>query len=459
MKILLTNPNARSLRGAPAPPLGILSVAAMVKDKHEVHIFDQNVIARDLSAYLDDFKPDILGVSVLTGPAIADAVNLSYMAKKRNIPVVWGGVHPSILPEQVLSEKYVDFVVIGEGEYIFKELVEFMDAGRNDYEQILGLGFKKDGKIIVNERRSFIKNLDELPFPAWDLIDVDLYVRYEIPMVTSRGCPHRCTFCYNQSLQQRHWRARSAESIIRELEYIQSLAPVRTKYLKFYDDNFVVNRKRLKEIFNLLPKHYDLFLEARVNYIDEEFVKMVSAFAGCHIFIGLESGDQRMLDSMHKDITIEMIDNAYHLFNKYKISTSASMMVGMPGETYSQIFKTLRMAFRLKPTRYGFCVYSPLPGTDWHDECVKKGVFSPPASTEEWSRRAFTIKGNNVSNVGTWFLYFINYTFMVVSMAKYIMEGRSKIVLHKLFDMRIYYTSKLKSTMLTITSNLRNSKS
>lgn len=431
----------------------------MVKDKHEVHIFDQNVIAMDFPVLLDDFKPDILGVSVLTGPAIADAVNLSRIAKERNIPVVWGGVHPSVLPEQVLREEYVDFVIIGEGEHVFKELVEFLDAGRKDYEHISGLGFKKTGKTVVNERRTFIKNLDDLPFPAWDLIDVDLYVRYEIPMVTSRGCPHRCTFCYNQSLQQRHWRARSAGSIIKELEYIQSLSTARTKYLKFYDDNFVVNRKRLKEIFNLLPKHYDLFLEARINYIDEEFVEMCSEFSGCHIFIGLESGDQAMLDNMQKDITLEMINNAYYLLNKNKISTSASMMVGMPGETYSQILKTIRMAFRLKPTRYSFCVYSPLPGTDWYDDCVKKGIFTPPASTEDWPKRAFTIKGNNVSNVGTWFLYAVNYTFMVVSMAKFIIEGRGKIVLHKLFDIRIYYTSKIKSATASIIATLTNNKS
>ncbi len=116
------------------------------------------------------------------------------------------------------------------------------------------------------------------------------------------------------------------------------------------------------------------------------------------------------------------------------------------------------MALRLKPTRYSFCVYSPLPGTDWYDDCVKKGLFIPPASTEEWPQRAFSIKGNNVSNVGTWFLYLVNYTFMIVSMTKYVMEGRGKIVLHKLFDIRIYYTSKIRNALTTIKSNLKSNK-
>jgi len=444
MKILLINPNARSLRGAPAPPLGVMAVAAMVKDEHEVRIFDRNIIDRDFASYLDDFRPDLVGVSVLTGPVISDAVAVSRAAKACGIPVVWGGVHPSVLPEQVLAEDYVDFVVVGEGEYTFRDLVARLAEGGGRFSDIPGLGYRENGAVRVNERRPFIRDLDSLPFPAWDLIDIDLYVRYEIPLVTSRGCPHRCKFCYNQGLQQRHWRARSAGSVMRELEYILSLATVRTDYLKFYDDNFVVSRKRLKEIFRLLPKTYDLFLEARVNYIDEEFMNMISEFRGCHIFIGLESGDQCMLDDMQKDITLEMIRNAYRLFKKHRISTSASMMVGMPGETYGRIMKTVRMAFELNPTRYSFCVYSPLPGTDWYDECVEKGLFHPPATTEGWAQKAFTIRGNNVSRVGTWFLYLINYSFMIVSMIKYIAEGRVKIVFHKLFDLRTYYASKLR---------------
>ena len=447
MKIVLTNPNARSLRGAPAPPLGIMSIASMVQDQHTVRIFDRNVIAQDIESYLNEFNPDLVGVSVLTGPVIHDAIMISRAAKARGIKVVWGGVHPSVLPEQVLRDDYVDFVVIGEGEYTFKELVQYLAEENCSFSEIQGLGFKKDGKIYINERRPFIENLDDLPFPAWNLINVDLYVRYGIPMVTSRGCPHRCKFCYNQGLMQRHWRARSAESVKAELEYIHSLSSVRTKYLKFYDDNFTVNRKRLKDIFALLPKNHDLFLEARVNYIDDEFMRMISEFDGCHIFIGLESGDQEMLDKMQKDITLEMIDRAYALFKKYKISTSASMMVGMPGETYSQIFKTIKMAFRLNPTRYSFCVYSPLPGTDWYHECVQKGLFDAPQSTEEWASKAFTIKGNNVSNVGTWFLFLINYSFMIISMIKYLAEGRGKIVLHKLFDLKTYYVSLLKKNI------------
>lgn len=442
MKIVLTNPNARSLRGAPAPPLGIMYVAAMVKDEHEVRIFDRNLIDQDFGAYLDGFKPDLVGVSVLTGPVIRDAVAISRAAKDRNIPVVWGGVHPSVLPEQVLSEDYVDFVVIGEGEETFRELVQYLAKGDRNYHEVLGLGYKKDGQIVINQRRPFIKDLDRLPFPAWDLIDIDLYIRYEIPLVTSRGCPHRCRFCYNQGMQQRHWRAHSADNVLKQLDYILSLTSLRSPYLKFYDDNFVVSRKRLKELFVKLPKHYDMFLESRVNYIDEEFMQMLSEFAGCHIFIGLESGDECMLENMHKDITLPMIDSAYDLFKKYNVSTSASMMVGMPGETYSQIMKTVRMAFRLNPTRYSFCVYSPLPGTDWYDECVERGLFKPPETTEGWADKAFTIRGNNVSHVGTWFLYLINYSFMVVSMIKYIAEGRGKIVFHKLFDLWTYYSSK-----------------
>jgi radical SAM superfamily enzyme YgiQ (UPF0313 family) len=444
MRILLINPKARSLKTTPAPPLGLMCVAAMVKDRHRVRILDRNIGDQDLAAVIQAFEPDLIGVSVLTGPALGDAVAVSRVAKRRGIPIVWGGVHPSILPEQALSEEYVDFVVIGEGERTFEELVHHLEKSGGRFERIQGLGFKKDGTVIINKHRSLIKDLDALPFPAWDLIDVGLYTKYEIALVTSRGCPHRCRFCYNPALHKRQWRARSPQSIIKEIEYIRSLTNSKTRSLKFYDDNFVVDRERLRGLFSLLPKDYDLFLEARVNYIDREFLRMLAPFRSCHIMTGLESGDQSMLDRMHKDITLDMVHRAFRLFKRYRIATSACLMVGLPDETYGQILKTIRMALKLKPMRYSFCVYSPLPGTDWYAECLSRGLFQAPATTEGWARKAFTIRGHNVSRVGTWFLYVINYGFMILSLPRYFARGRESVFFHKLDDLRVTYASKVR---------------
>ncbi len=445
MRILLVNPNARALRGAPAPPLGILCIASMVKAEHSVKIFDRSIFDDDVKEALNTFKPDLVGVSVLTGPAIADAVAISRQAKQQGIPVIWGGVHPTLLPRQVIAEDYVDFVVIGEGEYTFKELVGYLDQVRTDFENVAGLAYKtKEGDIVINQSRQVIKNLDELPFPAWDLIDVDAYVQYEIPLVTSRGCPWRCAFCYNQGANQRRWRPQSSERVLAEIDYVLSLTNVNHGYLKFYDDNFVANPKRARAILEALPKDMDVWLEMRLDYVKEDFVKLLAEFKGCHVFVGVESGDQAMLDKMQKDLTIEQIEAAFTLFKQYKISTTGAFMIGNPGETYQQALKTIALSFKLNPTRYSFAIYRPFPGTDWYEECVAKGLLIPPERTADWAKISDRGWPLNMSNVGTWFLILVNYLFMIVSLVRYVAEGRGKIVWHKLHTERIYFASKIR---------------
>jgi len=171
-------------------PNGILYIGAVLeKHGHEVQIYDGNIDSRQPKDFIP-FSPDIVGFSVLTGPNIDAAIAQSIEFKNimPGVKVVWGNVHPSILPQQTLTEPYIDYVVIGAGEYTLLELVEYLEKGRTTrLSEIKGLAHKENSNIIINEPRPFIKNLDELPDPAWHLVDVPKY--WDITLNTSRPAP------------------------------------------------------------------------------------------------------------------------------------------------------------------------------------------------------------------------------------------------------------------------------
>ncbi|TFG44778.1 MAG: hypothetical protein E4H31_03600, partial [Dehalococcoidia bacterium] len=197
MKVLLVGPARLTLEEQKYAtfPNGLLSMAAVLeKHGHEVKIYDGNIDVKQPADFVD-FAPGIIGFTVASGPKITDAIVLSQEFKQL-IPaasLIWGGTHPSVLPEQTLIEPYIDFIAIGAGEYTLLELVEHLETGATRLEDIKGLVFKQDGKIIRNEPRPFIEDLDELPNPAWHLVDVSKY--WATSLNTSRGCPFKCTYC------------------------------------------------------------------------------------------------------------------------------------------------------------------------------------------------------------------------------------------------------------------------
>src|SRR5262245_27878777 len=206
MKILLVNPNMRTAYNPlPFPPLSLMSIAAVVQDSYEITIHDRNLYkdpdGKNIGAVLQRARPDIVGVTSLTGPAILDGVLVSRLAKEAGAQVVWGGTHASLLPEQTLQNPYIDFVVMNEGELTFKDLISAIEQHRG-FASIPGLAYKDGREIRINSERPFLADLDELPLPAWDLVPVERYIyrypqaRRKIAMVTSRGCLFRCSFCY-----------------------------------------------------------------------------------------------------------------------------------------------------------------------------------------------------------------------------------------------------------------------
>ena len=405
MKILLVNPltsNQPGFAKYSVFPYGILFLSAVLeKNKYDVEIYDNNVDDRIPEDFVS-FNPDLIGFSVLTGRSIEDAINQSIRFKEilPKAKIVWGGVHPSLLPEQTIIEPYIDYVVVGEGEYTLLELVQCLENSNNiKLEDIKGLLYKENHRIFRNEPRPFIKkSLDELPNPAWHLIDVKKYS--EITLNTSRGCPFRCTFCYNRPFNKGRRSDFSAERIVSQIEHLQQKYGATS--IKFYEDNFTVNRKRLREFCKLvISKKLKIKwnCESRVDLLEEDIALM--AKSGCTwVGLGVESGSPRMLAFLQKDIKLEDVKKTCELLAKYKIGPAIYLMAGLPTETVEDFTMTLQLLKKLDFSNYEYMIYRPYPGTVLYDYCVNNGLFTPPAKLADWAKFSdLFATDTNLSNI------------------------------------------------------------
>lgn len=402
MKVLLVAPNSWCFRGTICPPLAVMQVAAVTRDAgHEVKIIDRNIESFFKSKLLK-FNPDIVGVSVFIGPLIDDAINISKTVKDvygDNVPVVWGGIYPTLLPKQILENDLIDFIIQGEEFSFIEFLKEYSDT--RQFAKVKGLGYKdKDNKIYINEKPELYKNLDTLPPMPWDLVKYKEYFRIEIVLVTSRGCPFNCKFCYNKKVHERKWRAISSKGVLKEIRRIETLT--KTRILKFHDDNFAVNEKRLIEILNGLSSDYTLFIEMRTNRIKNDILETLKRFKRIWFFFGIESGTQRQLDNMAKGIKLEDHVNAMKLIEKYNnFCTSGNAIVGLPGETQKEFEETINFMDKLKMTWPNISLFCPYPGSEYYDKIVQVGEIKIPEKLEDWINWDFHFS-NQINNWFEW---------------------------------------------------------
>ena len=385
MKVLLIQPNSVTARGILTPPLALLFVGEIARlHGHEVRILDRNVDFNTRN-FIKKFKPDVVGISVFTGPLVKDAITISTFIKEElgdETKVIWGGIHPSLLPEETVSNSYIDAVVIGEGELTFVELLAALEK-RSNLSEVKGICYKENGRIITTPERGFL-DLDTMPLTNWSLINAKRYLDLEIVMVTSRGCPYNCYFCYNQAFNKRKWRAQSAERVLDEIRRVESLTS--NRHLKFHDDNFTVNKERVIKILKGLSKNYSLYIETRPEHVDKDFLDALKKFRKVWLFIGVETGSEVLLKSMNKMITLEVVRKAFKLIQPYKnIFTTASVILGLPGETYEESLATVAFVKSLKPTWITYCGYTPYPGSYYYDSLIAQGVLKVPHDTLAWA--------------------------------------------------------------------------
>ena len=377
-------------------PLALYTLGKYLEKKgFEVEYFDERVDKK--SHLLDSLKknPLFVGISTMTSYQIISSLKIAKTIRKinPNIPLVWGGLHPSMLPLQTIENKYVDYVIYGEGEETLSELAEHF-LGKRNLESIDGLVWKKDGKEFKNKERKIL-DYNEVPFP-YDIDktildkyldkDTNITARQPVFYMSSRGCPFGCRFCYNRYFNKYMWRPRNLNLIKKELEQLKERG---VKRIFFGDDNIAVTKEHLLGICKIM-KELNLNWSAciRVTYIDDETSKILEDSNCDYLLFGIESGSPEMLKYINKGITIEDVRRCVKAVSKTKIIGMYSFMFGFPEETEDHMRESFNLVdFIIKEdsrAEIQFQIYTPYPGTPMYEDAIKKG-FKEPKTLEEWS--------------------------------------------------------------------------
>jgi radical SAM superfamily enzyme YgiQ (UPF0313 family) len=369
-------------------PLGLLYLAATAREAgHTVTLFDSMFAQGDEAfvAALEKDKPQVVGISILATVRAA-ALRLAELAHQHGATVVVGGSDPTGRPESYLDPgSPVDFVAIGEGEETLVELLKSLLAGGEGLETVKGLAFRRSGAIVRTPPRRHCTDLDALPLPARDLIDVEAYRRawrahhgvFSLSLIATRGCPYGCTWC-QKSVFGRSFRPRSPEKVATEMKHIkETYAP---DQIRIVDDVMGIDRNWVRMWHKAVIEqeaHVPFECLSRVDLVDEELIRLLQE-AGCQrIAFGAESGSQRVLDAMNKGTRVEQIPAAADLCRRYGIETYFFIMFGYPGEEWVDIQKTIELIRTTRPDMISSTIAYPLPGTDFYEE-VKHRLLDAP---------------------------------------------------------------------------------
>ena len=393
--VLLIFPNTSPFPYHAMTPLAIYAVGTYLETKGiNVEYYDERVQSKQKLEEILDKGPEIIGVSALTSFQILRGLALTKYVKRRcpETPVVWGGIHPTMCPEQTLKEPMIDYVVINEGEETLYELFQHLNSGSQNLNTIAGLGWKdQNGKMYINQERQFL-DMEKVPFTFQGKAKEHLpfYIKSNgFPTVgyqMSRGCHCRCRFCYNTFYHKEICRNKPPDVIKKELESLISLG---VNNIHFIDDSMGGKRSFLYELASILE---ELPLKwsgsPRINYMNEE---LVSRFEknGCQwLFFGLESPLDNILKYIGKDMKIKHIEKGVEVMRSSSIISTYSLMVGFPKETYQESLDVLTFADKLialhPSAEVAIQPYAPLPGSDLYEEAKEKG-FKPPSSLIDWS--------------------------------------------------------------------------
>lgn len=398
MKVLFVNPPQTASKykfmGVIAPPLGIAYMAGVLQENNiDVEILDasaEDMDFKDVEKELLKRKPDLVALTALT-PTIGRALETAQVVKE-TLPdsiVVMGGYHPTFNFIETLEDENVDIVIRGEGEYIMLNLVQALE-NQSSLHDVKGIVFedKNSKEIVVNPEAPLIQDLDELPFPALNLLPMKKYRLLDMDthmttMITTRGCPMQCSFCSSAAMHGKKIRERSVENIVDEIEYLKTNYDIDT--IAFMDDTFTLKKRKVMAICDeILKRNIEIMwgCTSRVDTLDEKLLKKMKE-AGCiTIFIGVESADQQQLDNMCKNTTIAKIENAFKIAHNLKIRTIASVALGMPGDTKEIMNKTVKFVHKLKPNYAIYSLATPYPGTRFYKEAFEKNLIK----IKDWSK-------------------------------------------------------------------------
>lgn len=415
-RVLLIRPPATIVKSVEpkslAIPLGLAYLGAALEGNYDVKILDAMAEGFEEELSLNDgtlryglssdkirdkireFSPDVVGISCLFSVQFANALEVCRIIKKvdENIITIVGGAHPSALPQEVLKEKEIDLVVMGEGEKTLGELLKAIDEGA-DLAKIDGIAYRVGENIVVNAKTRYIEDLDSLPFPARHLLPMEKYFEVNKPhgsttlrspstvLISSRGCPGRCVFCSIHTVWGKAYRARSAENVLMEIEDLIKRYGI--KEVQFEDDNLILDKERARRIFRgMISRKMNISWHPvggiALWKLDEELIRLMKE-SGCYrLSLPIESGDQYVLDNIiKKPVDLGKIRSMIAVVKKYRIKTDALFVIGFPGETKKQLQNTFKYVRSLPVDNINFFFATPFPGTELLAICRDKKCLRP----------------------------------------------------------------------------------
>jgi len=391
-----------------APPFGLLYIAdALERAGFNVILIHEEGTEETIESLVElvlKENPVWVGFSTMTGPTIYPCLKASRAIKDQtDVPVVWGGIHPTIVPEETVMDQSIDIVCIGEGEKTSIEITKTLKRYGLNAEalsKIEGVAIKKKNQVFFTKSRQFIRDLDEFS-PSWNHLNMEKYIYSDdyfqysksggnkvMAIITSRGCPWRCGFCYNQAVNKRVFRAHSVRKIVSQIKELKERYGLTG--IRFWDDNIFSNPNRALDILRNIELPWISSIRANELFNGgEKLVKTLSQTKCRELNIGVESGSQRILKLIKKDITLEQVRWAARMCGKYRIKACFGFMAGFPGEIWSDICETLQFMEEIEHMNQysivrGLAVFTPLPKTPLFDYAVELG-FDPPKSLMEWS--------------------------------------------------------------------------
>lgn len=399
-------------------PLAVLYLGTVLnRDGYRVRIVDQRLtrnFSDDLRRAVDN-DTLMVGISSMTGTQIRGGLQAARLVRESNprIPIVWGGVHPTLCPESTLRDPNCDVVVKGEGEATIVELARCLEAG-GSLDTVAGIGFKDGDKLRFTEPRAMIKPLDSIPSPNYDLVDMTPYFtsapstgQRQLQIVTSRGCPYNCEFCYNLEFNEKKYRFQTAERVVQEIELLINRFGVEALFIE--DDYFFGSKKRVEQICDLLIErdiHILIQAPCRVDFLDQASEALMAKMkrAGFkELWVGIETGSPERMNEIMKRNTLEQVLEANRKLSEAGLYVKYGFMAGFPGEDRRETLQTVDFIFKLLGDNphagvAPIAIFTPYPGTDLYYKCVNQFGFVAPETLEEWSTFHFGMNNNTFLN-------------------------------------------------------------
>ncbi len=377
MSVLLVNAKLKNIATELYPPLGIGYLASVLRNENiSVSILD---MAIDMVTDIDNIisKYEIIGIYFNTAN-YSEALSIARKAKKLGKMTILGGPHASFNAEECMLHREVDYILVGEGEKCFLNLVKKL-LYKQPVDNVPSLVYRKNEKIIFNKMESLIDDLDSIPFPARDLIPMTAYRSHtnDTSIIASRGCPYSCKFCAGTLMGRHMYRKRNEKFVIQEI--IEIVSKYGFERITFFDDIFTADRNYVLNICEQLKKEQlgiKFSCQTRVNYIDNELLKNMREAGFDKIFFGVESGNQNILNMYDKKIKLSNVEQAVEQCKKNNIRPFLSFIIGLPEDTKETIIDSINFAIKLQVNDVWFQPFTPFPGTIAFKEALENGLIN-----------------------------------------------------------------------------------